>query len=260
MSKVIKSPDIVDPAIVVGDLERRGEQGTGAVDEGDRSAPDLEDDDEFLIQYGEDVDAEIQEDAGPPPDPLAGEQAELERQVEEDRARAKEEGHREGMAAAEAEMAEKLKAAGDRLQKLGDLVDGVESDYRAALDELSRQAVELCLAVGEKLALRTLRDDGDTLAGLFRAAIDRAANDSNLRVRLNPEDEALLADEWETITGARKGDLELELIPDAKIARGGCVIEAGGGSVDATVEHRLDSVRLAVSPPSVGEAADAAPD
>ncbi len=191
---------------------------------------------------------------------MAEERAELERRAEEERVKAREEGHRDGVAAAEAETTEKLQAITDRLQKFTDLVDGVESDYRAALSELSQQAVELCLAVGEKLALRALYDDGDTLAGVIGAAIDRAANDAKLKIRINPEDEELLAGEWKTITGGRRGNLEIELVPDEEITRGGCMIEAGGGRVDATVEHRLDSVRLAVSPPAPDEAADAAPD
>lgn len=260
MSKVIKSPDIIDPAVVVGDLERlRGEVLEDVEDDGLNTAGALDDDDEFLIQYGDELEDENQEEAGPPPDPLAEERAELARQTDEERTRAREEGHREGITAAEAETAEKLQAIGDHLQQLSNLVDGVESDYRESLNELSRQAVELCLAVGEKLALKTLRDDGDTLAGLFGAAIDRAASASKLRLRLNPEDEALLADEWETITGDRDGNLELELVSDTNISRGGCVIEAGGGRVDATVEHRVDSVRLAVLPPEPDEATDAAP-
>ena len=259
MSKVIKFPEIIDPPVIVGETDPPG--GTDASDVGAENIGEAGDlDDEFLVEYGQDLAEEEPEDPGPPPHPLAEERAELVRRADEERDRARDEGHREGVAAAEAEMAEKLQAIEERLQRWSDLVDGVEGDFQTALSDLSQQAVELCLAVGEKLALRTLRDDGGTLAGLFTAAIDRAAADSKLRILLNPEDKAMLADEWEAITGFRNGDLEIELVEDAGITRGGCMIEAGGGRVDATVENRLDSVRLAVSPPKSGEAAVAAPD
>ncbi len=61
MSKVIKSPEIVDPAVVVGELEPRAGLTTETLEEeGLASAPALEDDDEFLIEYDE-----IEEAAGP---------------------------------------------------------------------------------------------------------------------------------------------------------------------------------------------------
>ena len=261
MERVIKSPEISDPAVLVGDLgEAQGVSGPDAAGRTGGRPGEGDEDDEFLYPYGDGPDSESGEEAEPPPDPLAERRAELEEQAEAERERAREEGHRDGMAAAEAETAEKRQAMEAQLQRLSELVDGVEVDYLATLDELKAQAIELSLAVGEKLALRTLREEEGALAGLFAAAIDRAAADSRLKIRLNPEDEALLADDWEVLASRRNGDVELELVADPGITRGGCLIEAGGGRVDATVESRLDSIREAVTPEAPGEAADAAAD
>jgi flagellar assembly protein FliH len=252
-SRVIKSPEIGDPAITVGMPEGGAEgrdPGSGAEGPGRGSGGE---DDEFLYGYGED-------EEGEPPDPLAEERAELERQAEEARERAREEGHREGVAAAEAETADKLQAAEALLRDLGGLVDGAEVDYLESLEELKEQAVTLCLAVAEKLALRTLHDEDGALAGIIAEAIDRAATDTRLTLRLHPEDETLLGDGWQTLLAGRNGGIEVDLVADEAVSRGGCVIEAGGGRVDATVESRLDAVRLAVRPVAPDEAADAATD
>ncbi|MDI6874907.1 MAG: FliH/SctL family protein [Actinomycetota bacterium] len=167
--------------------------------------------------------------------------AERERAREEGARRGYEEGFREGWEEARREAAELVRAAAA-------LRDGLERARRELLAGLEREVAEMALEVGEKLALQKLDGNADSLGEMVRAVISRAADRRSLRVRMHPRDLRLLADRVREIASSFTDVEGMELVEDAEILPGGCVVETPAGTIDGRLEERLERVRGAVLP------------
>jgi flagellar assembly protein FliH len=142
--------------------------------------------------------------------------------------------HLEGQSAAEAE-------AATLLQSAAAIVEEVEN-WR---DALLTQSEPIVLALIEDIA-RTLFGAGysldkKTLQKVLDRALAEAKNLGEIRIHVHPEDAALLGPHWdEQQTSAHSQ--KIELIADEQIKRGGCLITGANGSVDATMEHQMETV------------------
>jgi flagellar assembly protein FliH len=165
---------------------------------------------------------------------------EAERIVSEARMQAEEirtEAHQKGYA----EGAEKgRKEEGAALSK-------VIAGFQRSLEELARlrehgikdnelEIVELALEVARKIIGSELASDPMTVAKVVRNALSHVRVKESLRVRLNPEDHALLSQGTPEFLEA------VTLVADPGIERGGAVIESSGGNLDAQIEEQLAEI------------------
>jgi flagellar assembly protein FliH len=75
-----------------------------------------------------------------------------------------------------------------------------------------------------------------TVAKVVRNALSHVRVKESLRVRLNPEDHALLSQGTPEFLEA------VTLVADPGIERGGAVIESSGGNLDAQIEEQLAEI------------------
>ncbi len=142
--------------------------------------------------------------------------------------------HLEGQSAAEAEAATLLQSA-----------TSIVEEMAAWRDALLTQSEPIVLALIEDIA-RTLFGEGytldeETLQKVFDRALTEAKNLGEIRIHVHPEDAALLGPHWnEQQTSAH--NQKIELVADEHIKRGGCLITGANGSVDARMEHQLETV------------------
>ncbi len=103
-------------------------------------------------------------------------------------------------------------------------------------------AVELGVSIAEKLLKSNLAAKPELAAGMIAEALQLAAGQPQLKVRLHPLDLERL--------GAHAGEVvqhlaacgRPELIADATISPGGCVIDTQHGEIDARLETMLDRI------------------
>ena len=142
--------------------------------------------------------------------------------------------HLEGQSAAEFE-------ASTLLQSATAIVEEVE-EWR---DTLLTQSEPIVLALIEDIA-RTMFGEGysldkETLHKVFDRALTEAKNLGDIRIHVHPEDAALLGPHWdEQQTNAH--NQKIELVADEQVKRGGSLITGANGSVDARMEHQLETV------------------
>jgi len=119
---------------------------------------------------------------------------------------------------------------------------------RAAAKEFTRRremdtvggtdgVVRLALGVAERILVREVSTHD--LAAAAQRAMRRLTNATQVRVLLNPED--LGAVQSEDIDLSDNGRLAdgVELVADASVGRGGCVVSAKGETVDARIESQI---------------------
>jgi flagellar assembly protein FliH len=173
-------------------------------------------------------------------------QAEAEDTAKEDSAR--QAGYTEGYAAGFAQGHAKATLEGQRLIKeyadtqgkesaatFASLFDNVTEQLAQAEQVMAHGVLELACELARQVLRHELSTNPNALQPVVREALGMLAVDSKAAVvRLNPLDMEVLAE----VLRQEFSNLALTLLPDATLARGGCLVESAGTVVDATVEKR----------------------
>jgi len=150
---------------------------------------------------------------------------------------AREEGYAAGHAQGMAEAREVLQA---RMQRLDALLESAARPLRSMDELVELELTRLAMTVARQVLAHELRTAPDLVVEAVRqAALALPSASGNLRVRLHPEDLALL----------RSLDMvesHWQLMPDSSLQRGDCMLECERSRLDARVETRLAAVVDAV--------------
>ncbi|OWQ46384.1 hypothetical protein CDL60_12930 [Roseateles noduli] len=178
----------------------------------------------------------------------------------EDRQRAHEEGLREGLQEAQARVEAAIRQQAEQWQtradaqwaaqtetlrtareaeiaRLSRVVQDLDAAVAARLAALEDDAVDLafaavCRLIGERAATR------ETVADGVRLAIAQLSGAALHRVRLHPDDLALLADD-----PLRAAHASVEWVADPAVTPGGCLLDGAQGTLDTRLDRQLDRLR-----------------
>jgi len=148
-----------------------------------------------------------------------------------------------GLAAARAEMSERLHTAQVVLEEVQAWRNGLLAESEAAV-------LDLVLRIARKMFSQGIDLDQTTLRQAFQRALTETRPLGNLRLHLHPGDAETLGPLWAPQQSTLQGQ-HLELVPDPAITRGGCCVEGQYGSVDARVETQLESISRTLLPDAV---------
>jgi flagellar assembly protein FliH len=168
----------------------------------------------------------------PPPAPASpvdreAEAAALAAALEDARAQ----GYREGRAAADAET-----------QRLRTLITALEVNIAQDEQALADDVLELALLLARRIAGEALTIRRELLLPIVDAALRQLPHATRrVQIALNPADVALVRSHLDGAQGAPPHDL----VPNAAIEPGGCIVESEACEVDATLATRW--VRLAAA-------------
>lgn len=144
-------------------------------------------------------------------------------------------GYRDGEAAAHDDVRSDVSFA---LTALHAAIEDLHRRDSIGASEMSATIVDLALAVSEAVIGRELsvaaNPGRDALVRALALAPDRGATVA----RFHPDDLSVLGDLADLTAGRT-----VELVPDATVSRGGCVVHVGAAQIDAQIESALERVR-----------------
>jgi len=157
---------------------------------------------------------------------------------EEIKAEAWGQGFQEGYEAGQRMAAEEQQGS---TAQLAALLYGFARETEQFVRSLEDDVVELALAVAEKVIAREVQTDRDLVVNVVRAALDEIHDATEIRIRVHPDDHALLETRWQEML-PRSVAQRSELLADELIERGGCIVETRIGYVDGQLKTRLNQV------------------
>jgi len=171
---------------------------------------------------------EVSAQADAATDPASERQAALDAALKQAQAAGRLEGLRAGRAEVAAESA-RMKALADSYANMLDNLD-----FR-----LADMLLELALDVARQVVIGELAVHPERILDVVKLALNQMAESSReARLLLNPADAALIRPHLEQILDKNR----LRLVEDARIVRGGCLIETPQGDLDATLQARWRQV------------------
>jgi flagellar biosynthesis/type III secretory pathway protein FliH len=128
------------------------------------------------------------------------------------------------------------------LTRLGEVLRSLEEQQQRRLLEWQQAAVELGVALAARLLHQRIEVGEMALETVVREAVGRLAPDEPLRVRLHPQDLALLRKRLDGEPLLPEG-LSVQVIGDPTLGRGDCHVEGREGAVISEVRTQLADLR-----------------
>jgi flagellar assembly protein FliH len=148
-------------------------------------------------------------------------------------AQARELGRAEGEAKAKSHYEELLRK---ERQKVADTLHQFAADRAAYFERVETEVVQLSMAIARKVVHREAQLDPNLLMGLVRYTLDKLRDGTRVKVTVNPAN----AGAWQQMFSG-DGD-NLELVFNAQIEPGLCVVESELGMTSVSVENQLKEI------------------
>jgi flagellar assembly protein FliH len=153
-------------------------------------------------------------------------------------------GHEEGLRdqqraidqAAEKQATVRLEAA---LPAIQSAVDALNTERNRWLTTWQNTAIQLSVAIAEKLMHTELVQRPELAQESIREALELAAGNPQIKLRLNPGDASHLGPWCDEIVKSVSPAGTAEIVADPNITTGGCVVETKHGKIDARIETKL---------------------
>jgi flagellar assembly protein FliH len=189
-------------------------------------------------------DFEQLEPSDPPPrDAAARALAEARVEAEQIREQARAQGHAEGLAVGHADgLAEISSAAG----ALGEALAGVSSLRDEVAESVERDAIELALALAEKVLAASLQARPELVVEVVQGALRRLGDRRRITVLVNPSDLQTVKDALGDLQTQANGIELADLQSDQRVGVGGAIVRSAEGELDASVETQLERAREVV--------------
>jgi flagellar assembly protein FliH len=179
----------------------------------------------------------------PPRDAAARALAEARAEAEQIREQARAQGHAEGLAAGHADgLAEISSAVG----ALGEALAGVSSLRDEVAEAVERDAIELALALAEKVLAASLQARPELVVEVVQGALRRLGDRRRITVLVNPGDLQTVKDALGDLQTQANGIELADLQSDQRVGVGGAIVRSAEGELDASVETQLERAREVV--------------
>lgn len=143
---------------------------------------------------------------------------------------ARQRGYVEGFAQAQRDLAPVA-------ARVARLAENAMVGHAGSVRNLDGVVLELTMAIARAVVRHELSLAPDALVSIVRAALDDLSAEGGVVLRVHPDDEAILQPHVGSL--GLPPSVQVALVGDPAVERGGCIVESGAGRVDATIERTL---------------------
>ena len=122
------------------------------------------------------------------------------------------------------------------------LAASLKEEKSRVLWESEPEVVDLAMTIARGIVKEELQTNRAVVLAVAKEALMRLSRKEGITIRVNPE-------EYELI-GARKTELiraadldTIRFVPDARVERGGCIVDSSGGQIDGRIEVQFDKMK-----------------
>jgi flagellar assembly protein FliH len=143
------------------------------------------------------------------------------------------------------------------VERQGQLLENLIQELKTTRELLLKDAEEPIAALALEIARKVLHDEAaalrDAIVAQAREAIARVREGGPVKVLVNPQDVPLLEDAREAIAKTFEETVTLQVVGDARISKGGCIVETPVRLVDARIEVQLARIAEALKQKGNGQ-------
>lgn len=241
MSESTLSPDRRDKVIPASEFIENGQnlQVSEAAEEGARFMPIFRKHDEQFVPLSSnpEEDSEIQRTDS------VDEQAQPMEQAAERMARLESEAYQKGLQQGREDgYSQERSRIESALEKLNNITDELSQMKKVVLEEAEEQMVELVLAIGKQVIMEEIITNRSLVVSAVRSAIEKVEGGGDIRIRLNPDDLAVLEVNGGQSLGDGGEEYHLVYIKDTDVPPGGCIVETDRQILQHDPHQRMQEI------------------
>jgi flagellar assembly protein FliH len=119
------------------------------------------------------------------------------------------------------------------------LMQGVTDEFNRITQQGNIAAAKLAISIAEKIIGFELDRNDMAYLSIAQQTVERIHGSGKLVMRVSPEDYARFFAEGQTLAGL-PSDIQLEIVQDKRVKKGGCIVETGSESVNGGVDKQLE--------------------
>ncbi len=150
------------------------------------------------------------------------------------------EGYRNGAREAEEQLKGQYE---ERLREAEAIVAQAYETKESIITEGESFLVELSCSIAEKIVQRKLSKAPEMSMKLFEKALARRKEQGAIVLCVSPSQFAYVQAAKDELALVLDAQAELQVVPDASIKEGGCIVRSAFGSIDARVDTQLEAIR-----------------
>jgi len=120
--------------------------------------------------------------------------------------------------------------------------EGLKRIQREFYQQFEGEILDLVMATTRKVVQKEVDSEKDTVLGILKEAIGKTIDRENIRVKINPSDYDFIHGHKPEIIQANDGIKQLIIEKDESVSRGGAIVETDYGTIDASIDRRLNEV------------------
>jgi flagellar assembly protein FliH len=128
------------------------------------------------------------------------------------------------------------------LPALRQAVEEIQHAKQAWLRHWEAAGVHVAGAIAARLVRRELQQQPEISLALLREALELAAGNAQMRLRVNPQDQEILGSQIQSLVKELAPLAETEIVADPEISRGGCRVETRFGAIDQQFEAQIQRI------------------
>lgn len=151
----------------------------------------------------------------------------------------REQGYKDGLRAAEKDIARRGQELADKTALFNALLAKLDKPMENLDQQVEKELVHLAVAIARQIIRREIKTDpGQIMAAVREAVAVLPSAARNVRLHLHPEDLTLVRE----VMMANSDAAQWTLVEDPTLSRGGCRVSTDTSQVDATVENRIGAI------------------
>ncbi|OUT13310.1 flagellar assembly protein FliH [Campylobacter concisus] len=172
---------------------------------------------------------------------IENQESEFAKRLEAEISRAKEDGKNEGIAQANAANEAKINELEARFSASVAKLDEQYVKFDEFLKKIEEELGQTAIKIAKEVIDKEISTSSNQIAHhLASSLIKELSNVKNIEIRVNPEDSEYIKEQFSK-------NEHVKISADDAISKGGVVIISDGGNIDATMQTRLEKLKMLVN-------------
>ncbi|ERJ25368.1 flagellar assembly protein FliH [Campylobacter concisus] len=172
---------------------------------------------------------------------IENQESEFAKRLEAEISRAKEDGKNEGIAQANAANEARINELEARFSTSAAKLDEQYVKFDEFLKKIEEELGQTAIKIAKEVIDKEISTSSNQIAHhLASSLIKELSNVKNIEIRVNPEDSDYLKEQFSK-------NERVKVSADDAISKGGVVIISDGGNIDATMQTRLEKLKMLVN-------------
>lgn len=121
----------------------------------------------------------------------------------------------------------------------------IANDYKNTMNSMEKEIVELALDIAKKIVAKEVEKD-EYILGIVTEAVEKSASKKDTILKVSDSDYEFIVRNKDEILMNVEGFGEVEIIKEASLEKGSCLVETKFGIIDGSLKTRMSQIEKEV--------------